>query len=318
MSFKLFECVANFSEGRDSKTIQKCRDAVAQVKDCHVLHLDSGIDANRTVITFAGSGAGVLAGAKALCDIVSQSIDMTSYQGEHPCVGALDVVPFVPLFDSSLEEAKALASAFGEYASEKHGIPVYLYRDSQELDHRRHLSQIRKGGFLGLASRFESDEKSWRPDFFPSGVKLTRRLGATVCGARGILIAFNLELGLLDLKLAKDIAKKVRKEFKSIRAIGWNMPEFSCSQVSTNIEDFREDGLFELFNFVERHSSVISTELIGLVPQGALVSKPSITNEGFRLEDAKVLEEAARCLKIRDFSVGNSVLEPKLRASGLI
>ena len=307
MATVLIESVANISEGQDRAKIDRIAKSVSSTENCKLLHVDSNADANRTVLTFVGNKSSILEAAKNLLEAVSREIDISCHQGVHPRVGALDVCPFIPLKGSNIEECKAISSDFAAYASEHYSLPVFLYRDSQSSDHRKHLSQIRKGSLEGLASRMETPQ--WQPDFGPN--VLHPELGAVVSGARNILIAFNLSLSVSNIGLAKKLAKLVRDEFKSVRAIGWEMQEYGCSQISCNLEDYKETGVEELFQFSSRLAKeegveIGASELIGLIPFEALVgsSFPECREAAISL-----VNRAAGGLKLANFIPDKRVVE---------
>ena len=271
---KILECVPNISEGRDLSVINSIVDSVKAVSGCKVLHVDSGYDANRTVITFAGNPEAVLEGAFRLIKKSVELIDMNKQKGKHPRLGAVDVCPLIPVSGLSLEDCVEYSKTLAKRVSKEIFLPVYLYEHSASGEDRRNLADIRRGEYEGL-SRKREDPK-WLPDYgsefyHPSA-------GAVVIGARKFLIAFNFNLSTSDVLIAKKIAAKLRESgggLKSLKAIGWYMEEFSCAQVSCNFTDFEQTGLFEAFELCSELAKkngveVTGSELVGLIPDKAV------------------------------------------------
>jgi glutamate formiminotransferase/formiminotetrahydrofolate cyclodeaminase len=296
---RLVQCVPNFSEGRDPKIVDQI---VAAITSAGVTLLDREMDANhnRCVITFVGEPAAVaeaaFRGAKKAADL----IDLTKHKGEHPRIGATDVVPFIPIAGVTMDECVALArQVAGRIASEL-GIPTYLYEKAATRPDRVGLENIRKGQFEGLREAIETDPDR-APDFGPKKIHPTA--GATVVGARGPLIAYNIYLASNDLALAKEIAKSIRTSsggFPCVKAMGMNIEDRGIVQVSMNLTNFEETSMFTVFEAVRQKAAargveVLSSEIVGLVPQRALT------------------DVAMRYLKLENFSA-EQILENKLAA----
>ena len=268
----LFEAVPNFSEGRDREKISRIADAVRAVPGVRVLDLHSDPDHNRSVLTFAGEEDAVLAGAIALAKACAAELDLSAQTGEHPRMGILDVLPFVPLEDATMDDAVRLARRAGELLGAL-GFPVYLYGAAATASHRRDLPDVRRGGYEGLASRI--GDPLWRPDYGPA--RLDPRGGAVAVGARPFLVAFNAFLDTADVEVARAVAAVVRERdggLPAVRALGLEVG--GRAQVSMNLTDLRKTPLPVALEAVraaaaERGAVVESTELVGLVPLDAIL-----------------------------------------------
>ncbi|MEO5583276.1 MAG: glutamate formimidoyltransferase [Saprospiraceae bacterium] len=272
---QLIECVPNFSEGHDKYTIDSITQSIESVPGVKVLHVDMGYDAHRTVITFAGFPDACKEAAYRSILTAIHHIDMTKHHGAHPRIGAVDVFPFVPLKNVSMQEAIDCSIAVARKVASELNIPVYLYNHSAKRDDRKNLSDVRKGEYEGLAEKLSSPDG--KPDFGP--VIMNRKSGALIIGARKILVAFNINLKTEDVSIAKKIAKKLREKnngLKAVHAIGWYMEEFKCAQVSTNLVDIDVTPLHLVFNTCsilakEFGTEVVGSELVGLVPEKCLM-----------------------------------------------
>ena len=280
----IVECVPNISEGRNIKIVDEIVASVRAVGGVRILHVDSGFDANRTVVSFAGDSEAVLEGAFRLIRSAAALIDMRSHEGAHPRIGATDVCPFVPLEGASIEVCIDLACRLGRRVANELHIPVYLYEAAAERAERRSLSNIRRGGYEMLASKLRDPD--WLPDF---GAALNERSGATVIGARNFLIAYNVNLDTPDPVVAAEIAARIRETgrkratpegmcsssgglLKCCKALGWYMKSYGCAQVSINLTNFHVTGLCDAFAACAREAEtlgcrVCGSEIIGLVPQ---------------------------------------------------
>lgn len=285
---RIVECVPNFSEGRDRTVI----DAIAQsIRDCagvKLLDVDPGESTNRTVITFVGPPERMVEAAFQAAATAYRLIDMTKHKGEHPRLGAVDVVPFIPVSGVTMEECAELSRQFGRRVAEELGVPVYLYEEAQPREYRRALRDIRSGEYEGLARRIAQPE--WQPDFGPA--EFNARSGATVTGARFFLIAYNVNiLGTSNQahRLALDIREQGRtvkgpdgKEvqqpgrFKAVKALGWHLEQFDLAQVSINLDNYRVTPIHAVFEAVregarEINVGVAGSEIVGLVPLEAIL-----------------------------------------------
>jgi len=245
----ILECVPNFSEGRDPEKIAAIAEAIRSVPEAHLLHVDVSPAANRTVMTFAGAPEAVTEAAFRGISKAAELIDMREQEGVHPRIGATDVCPLVPLYGMQMEEAVDCARRLGTRVGEELGIPVYLYEYAATADYRRALPDIRKGQYEGLSARMQQPE--WRPDYGPAA--FTPASGATVVGARDVLVAFNISIDSKDVTKATYIADRVRERgfvlrngaertrvpgrLQKLRAIGWDMGDFDFAQGSMNLLD---------------------------------------------------------------------------------
>ncbi len=278
---KIVECVPNFSEGRDRAVIDALADAIRRTPGCTVLDVDPGASTNRTVFTFVGSPDAVVEGALAAARVARERIDMRRHQGEHPRMGALDVCPFVPVSEVTMEECVACAREFGTRAAAELGIPVYLYEEASRQLHRKSLKQIREGEYEGVAARIRRPE--WRPDFGPA--EFVPEWGATVTGARFFLIAYNVNI-LGTKEQAHRIALNLREQgrgpddpgrLKAVKAIGWWVDEYGLAQVSMNLDDYTVTPPHVAFEACVEEAAklgvgVAGSELVGLVPRRALLA----------------------------------------------
>lgn len=271
----MIECVPNFSEGRDLGKIDVIEREIASVSGTFVLDRTSDTDHNRSVITFAGERHAVLESAIRATAAALQLIDLRVQTGVHPRLGALDVLPFIPLEGSTLAECVDLAHEAGERIWWELGVPVYFYEAAAKLAGRQRLEDVRRGEFEGLREAALVDSAK-RPDV--GGPGLHPSAGAVIAGARKFLIAFNINLATNDLSVAKSIARKVRASgggFPAVKALGLSLESRGQVQVSMNLTDFEQTGLFRVFEAVrglaqERNVAIAGSELIGLMPRRAL------------------------------------------------
>jgi glutamate formiminotransferase len=288
----LLECIPNVSEGRNLAVIDALTAAITSVEDVRLLHRDVGADANRTVFTFLGPPRAVIEAAKRLAVSVVEHIDLTNYSGTHPYIGALDVCPFVPLFGLDMKVAQEAAIEVAKYLGEELEVPAYLYEKSAIRPVYRSLAKVRKGGIeaarLRKSTRFVRDLRqnhldpamNLGPDFGPDGIHATA--GASVVGARKLLVAYNINLTTSDVQTARAIAKAVRASgtghrLPGVRAIGWYQEAFGNAQISINLTDVKKTGLAMIYETVRQEAQkhncdVAGSEMIGLVPFAALVA----------------------------------------------
>ncbi|MBK9090112.1 MAG: glutamate formimidoyltransferase [Holophagales bacterium] len=272
----LIECIPNISEGRRPEVVAAVRDAAVSAGP-GVLLLDwtSDADHNRSVLTFLGDGPALVRAMEAMVAEALVHVDLTKHEGAHPRLGAVDVIPFVPIRGATAADCVALAKELGARLADKHGLPVYLYEDAATSESRRNLATIRKGEFEGLAEKMKSPE--WKPDFGPVAPHPTG--GATVVGARSPLVAYNINLGTADLSIADRIAKSIRHlsgGFRFVKAMGVRLEARGIVQVSINMTNYEKTPLHRVFETVRSEAErfgvpVVGSEIIGLVPQAALV-----------------------------------------------
>ncbi len=269
----LIECIPNFSEARRPEIIDQIVAAIEAVGEVKLLDRSSDLDHNRTVLTFAGSPAGVEEAAFRAIKTAAELIDLDAHTGEHPRIGATDVCPFVPLSGATMDECVAIAQRLGQRAAGELSLPVYLYEAAATRPERANLENIRKGQYEGLKTEIESDPNR-KPDYGPSKLP---KAGATVIGARAPLIAFNVYLTSDDVSIAKKIAKAVRHSSGGLRYVkGLGLLVDGRAQVSMNLTNFHETPIARVVEFIRREAqrygvTIHHCELVGLIPQEALV-----------------------------------------------
>jgi len=272
---KLVECVPNFSEGRRPEIVAAIRDAIAAVEGVSVLDVSSDASHNRSVITFIASVDSAVDAAFAGIKAASERIDLCQHSGEHPRIGATDVVPFIPLEGSTMEDCIALARKLGERVGKELKIPVYLYERAATTPARENLADVRRGEFEGLREEIGKNPAR-KPDFGPDRIHPT--CGATAIGARPFLVAYNIYLGpASNLQIAKNIAKAVRGSsggFRYVKGLGLEVDE--QAQVSMNLVDTEKTPLHHVFDFVKMRAeaegaTVTWSEIVGLVPERVLI-----------------------------------------------
>jgi glutamate formiminotransferase/formiminotetrahydrofolate cyclodeaminase len=298
---KLVECVPNFSEGRRPEVIAAIRDAIAAVDSVALLDVSSDASHNRTVVTFVVSVDHAVDAAFAGIRAARDRIDLNSHSGEHPRMGATDVVPFVPLEGSTMEDCIVLARQLGERVGKELEIPVFLYERAATRPDRENLADVRRGEFEGIRDEMKSGAANRVPDFGPSKIHPTA--GAVAIGARPFLVAYNVYLGpASNLAVAKDVAKAVRGSSGGLRHVkGLGLEVDGQAQVSMNLVDTEKTPLYRAFDAVKMEAeaqgvSPTWSEIVGLVPERAL------------------FETAARHIQLRDFKP-EIVLENKVRAA---
>ena len=275
----IVECVPNFSEGRDPSVIDKITAPFTARPEVKLLDVQTDPDHHRTVVTVLGSPAAVKASVLASMSMAVKHIDLNAHQGQHPRMGAVDVVPFIPIREMSMADAVALSREVAAEAAHKLDLPVFLYEQSATNPKRRNLAAVRKGQFEGMAEKLK--EPDWKPDFGPAQIHPTA--GVTAVGARPPLVAFNVNLGTDRLDIANAIAGKVRHIGGGLRyckAMGVNLEERGIVQVSMNMTDFRQSALYravELIRIEARRYGVpvLGSEVVGLVPLEALTDSAS-------------------------------------------
>jgi glutamate formiminotransferase/formiminotetrahydrofolate cyclodeaminase len=277
---KIVECVPNFSEGRDQKVIDAISAAIREVPGVNLLDVDPGKSTNRTVYTFVGDPEAIIEGALAAARTAKKLIDMTKHSGEHPRMGAMDVCPFVPVANVSMEECVEISKEFARRAAEELDVPFYLYEYSQDQEYRKKLPQIRKGEYEAIPERITKPE--WKPDYGPA--RFVPSWGATVTGARFFLIAYNVNiLGTSNQahRIALDLREAGRGpdepgRFKELKGLGWFVDEYNMAQCSFNLNNFNITAPHEVFEAVKEEAAKINvgiagSELVGLIPLEAML-----------------------------------------------
>ena len=272
---KIVECVPNFSEGNNRETIDAIARAIEETAGCILLDVDPGKSTNRTVYTFVGDPDAVVNGALNCAKVARERIDMRFHKGEHPRMGAMDVCPFIPVANVSMQECVEIAQTFGGLVAEALGVPVFLYEEAADKEYRKKLPQVRRGEYEGLAARLK--EEQWKPDFGP--VEFVPQWGATAVGAREFLIAYNVNI-LGTSNQAHRIALNLREagrgpdepgRLKEVKGMGWFVDEYNLAQVSVNLSNYRVTPIHTLFEEVKKEAAALNvgvagSEVVGLVP----------------------------------------------------
>ena len=294
----IIECVPNISEGRRAAVVAAIAQAIEATRGVRLLDRSSDATHNRSVLTMAGEAAPLKAAVLAMFDVAVRQIDLRSHRGEHPRIGAIDVVPFVPIEGVTMADCVSLARETAEAVAARFEIPVFLYEDAASHPSRTNLADIRRGQFEGLAAKLRSPE--WVPDFGPARPHPTA--GASVIGARMPLIAFNINLNTDRLDVAKKIATAVRHSsggLRFVKAMGISLADRGLVQVSMNLTNVEQTPIHRVFDLVQREAArygvqVLESEIVGLTPSAALVAA------------------AAHHLQLEGFTVGQ-ILENRLR-----
>ncbi len=272
---KVIECVPNFSEGKDRRKIEMLADVFRNREGVKLLNYSRDADHNRSVITVAGEPQAIKSAVIEATGKAVEIIDMTKHVGQHPRMGAVDVVPFIPIKNITMEETIEISKEVAQIVSDIYNLPVFLYEKSATAKHRENLANVRKGEFEGLADKMKLSE--WKPDFGPTKPHPTA--GAVAISARNPLIAYNVNLGTDNVEIAKNIAKKIRHIDGGLRyckAMGVMLKERGITQVSMNLTDFTKTSIYQAHEMVRMEAkrygvSVVGAEIIGLVPMQALV-----------------------------------------------
>ncbi len=272
---KIVECIPNISEGRDQAVIEAVLNEVRSTPGVTLLDHSSDVNHNRTVITFLGSPEGVAEAAVKLAKKAAELIDLNHHVGEHPRMGAVDVIPFVPIKDIDTAECVELSKVVGKRVWEEAGMPVFLYEDSASAPHRVNLAAIRKGQFEGMAQKVLEPE--WEPDF--GGRTIHPTAGVVAVGCRMPLVAYNINLNTSDIQIASAIAKIIRQSnggLAYVKALGVMLENRNIAQVSINMTNLDRTPLYRVVELVKAEArrwgvSVIGTEVVGLTPMNALI-----------------------------------------------
>ncbi len=294
---KIMECVPNFSEGRDSEKMEKIVGPFRGKRDVKLLDYQSDEDHNRMVVTVVGEPEALRDAVVEAMGAAIEAIDMNAHKGQHPRMGAIDVVPFIPVRNVDIEDAVELSRQVAKTVSENHNLPVFLYEDSASSPGRRNLAAVRKGEFEGMAEKLK--EPGWKPDFGPAEIHPTA--GVTAIGARAPLVAYNVNLDTDKLEIAADIAKKVRHisgGFRYCKGMGVELKDRKIVQVSMNMTNYKKTALYRVFETIRMEAArygvnVVGSEIVGLAPMEALI------------------DSAAHYLGLENFSM-NQVLEARI------
>jgi len=303
---KIVESAPNFSEGRREEIVRQIMAQAEGVQDVWILDWSMDTDHNRSVVTLVGSPEPLLEVLFRMTKKAMELIDMRTHKGEHPRMGATDVIPLVPVMNITMEECVELSKRLGERIGQELNIPVFLYERSATAPHRENLADIRKGEFEGFFEKIK--DPRWKPDFGPEEVHPTA--GVTAVGAREYLIAFNVNLGTTRIEIAEKIARAVRHisgGYKYVKAIAVDLKEKGMVQVSMNMTNYKKSPLFRVFETIKREAErygvpVVGTEIIGMVPMQAMleVAQFYLQLDDFdmnRIIESKILEILANKLK---------------------
>jgi glutamate formiminotransferase len=294
---RIVECIPNFSEGRNKAVIERIIDTLRGRDKVKLLDYSSDSDHNRTVVTVIGEPEELKAAILDMARVIYENIDMMVHRGEHPRMGALDVVPFVPVSRVTMEECINLAKEVGRELGQRFNIPVYLYEDAASCTERQNLASVRKGQYEGFFEKIKLSE--WKPDFGPSEVNV--KGGCAAVGARVPLVAFNVNLGTDNIEVANNIAKIVRHiggGLRFVKAMGVKLGDRNIVQVSMNLVNYEKTSVYRAFEMVRMEAkrygvSVIGSEVVGLIPMEALI------------------QSAQYYLQIENFST-NQILEKRI------
>ena len=294
---KIMECVPNFSEGRNPENIEKIVAPFRGKKDVKLLDYQSDEDHNRMVVTVVGEPNGLKTAVVEAVGCAVDVIDMRTHQGQHPRMGATDVVPFIPIKNVSVEEAIAFSKEIAKEVAQKYSLPIFLYETSASRPARQNLAHIRKGQFEAMAEKIKQPQ--WKPDFGPQ--KIHPGAGVTAMGARMPLVAYNVNLDSSRIEIADEIARKVRHISGGLRyckGIGIELKDRGLVQVSMNMTDYTRTALYRAFELIKVEArrygvNVIGSEIVGLVPMAAM------------------MDTAAYYLGLEDFSM-EQVLEARI------
>lgn len=295
---KLIECVPNFSEGKNKEVIEVIAKETDGIKNVWRLDTESDADHNRMLVTLVGEPKAVFSAVWKMVKKATELINMEHHKGEHPRIGATDVVPFIPVAEVDMADCVELAKKFGKKVGKKLKIPVYLYEAAATRPDRVNLADARKGEYEGLKAEIETSPDR-KPDFGPA--KMHPTAGAIVVGARKFLIAFNVNLDTGDLQVAKGIAKLIREKdggLPAVKAMGFEIKEKKCVQVSINLCDFEKTNMDVVFKKIKgeaekRKVKILGSEIYGMVPRAAI--------QGIKLDE----------LQLTDFK-DEQILENKL------
>lgn len=299
----VIECIPNVSEGRRPEIVAKMADAIRAVPGVRLLDFSSDSSHNRSVFTLAGDASAVEQAVLALFERAVADIDLRTHRGEHPRLGAVDVVPFVPIDGVTMADCVELARRVGATVAQRFQVPVYLYEEASNNPLRKNLEDIRRGEFEGLTAKMASD--GWSPDFGPARPHPTA--GASVIGARMALIAYNINLATDRIEVAKKIAAAIRHSsggYRYVKAAGFKLEDRGIVQVSMNLTNYEKTPIFRVFETVKREAarhgvSILESEIVGLIPSAALhaAAEYYLQIEGFTLD--QVLENKLRAANSR-------------------
>jgi glutamate formiminotransferase len=287
---KIVECVPNISEGRNTDIVEKCLEPIRQTDGVKLLDYSSDTDHNRTVITYAGTPEGCVEAAFGLAQKTTELIDLTKHEGGHPRMGAVDVIPFVPVSGVEMEDCAELARNLGARMWEELKVPVFLYEQAASKPTRRNLANVRKGEFEGMAEKMK--DAKWAPDF--GGKAPHQTAGVTAVGARTFLVAYNINLNTDNIKVGKKIVKCIREAkggLVNVKAMALMLEDRNQVQISMNLTNPFDTPMYRVFELVRFEAAryavdIVGSEVVGLVPMDALVKSVDyyMRFEGFKTD----------------------------------
>ncbi len=327
---KIIECVPNFSEGKNQDTFKDISDGINSVKGVKLLNLEPDADYNRVVVTMAGEDSGIIDAAVNACKAAAAHIDMRNHKGEHPRLGAIDVVPFVPVKNATMDDCVKIAEKFGERISKELDLPVYLYEKAARKPDRENLSSIRKGEYEGLEEKLKNPE--WKPEF--GKAEFNPKLGALVTGARFFLIAYNVNIKSTDVSYSKEIAEILRESgrakrddqgnvvkengktvkipgrLKDFKGMGVLLEKYNITQVSINLTNYEVTPIHVAFEEVKKEAErlgveVNGSEIVGLVPLEALLMAGKFYADSKDLKENELVDLAIEKLGLNTLNPFN-------------
>ncbi len=316
-NIKIIECVPNFSEGRDQTTFDAIKNAIDSTADVKLLSLEPDADYNRVVVTMAGNETGILNGAINSCKAAASCIDMTKHKGEHPRLGAIDVVPFVPISNVTTEECVKISEQFASIISKELKVPVYLYEAAARKPERKSLPNIRHGEYEGLEAKLL--DPNWLPDY--GEAVFNSKLGGIVTGSRFFLVAFNVNINSTDVKYAKEIGEVLREsgyskrdetgaiikidgkpikvpgKLREVKGMGVSLEKYNLTQVSMNLTNYTVTPIHIAFEEVKKEAArlgvdVKGSEIVGLVPLAALLDAGKFYTSNKETDKKKLVDAA--------------------------
>ncbi len=314
---KIIECVPNFSEGKDQKTFDAIKQAIDSTPDVKLLSLEPDADYNRVVVTMAGNETGILNGALNACRAAAECIDMRNHKGEHPRLGAIDVVPFVPVANVTTEECVRISESFAEQISKELSVPVYLYEAAARKPERKSLPRIRQGEYEGLEAKLQ--DPNWVPDY--GTITFNPKLGGIVTGSRFFLVAYNVNINSMDVKYAKEIGEVLREsgyskrdengaiikvdgkpikvpgKLKEVKGMGVSLEKYNITQVSMNLTNYTVTPIHVAYEEVKKEAArlgveVSGSEIVGLVPLASLLEAGKFYTNNKETDEKKLVEAA--------------------------
>jgi glutamate formiminotransferase/formiminotetrahydrofolate cyclodeaminase len=334
---KLIECVPNFSEGSNPIILEEIKNAILETPDVKLLSFEPDKDYNRLVVTMVGNEESILNGAVNASIAAAKHIDMTKHKGNHPRLGAIDVVPFVPISNATVDDCIEISKKYAKIVAEKLNIPIYLYESAQEKSYRKNLADIRKGEYEGLEDKLKNPE--WYPDF--GEANFNPKLGGTVTGCRFFLIAYNVNIKSEDINYSKEIAETIREigkpkrdengkiiklngetvripgKFKSVKAMGVTLEQYKITQVSINLVNYKVTPMHTVYEEVKKLADemgveVNGSEIVGLIPLEAMLEAGRFYSNKKDLSEAELVDLAIKKLglsALHNFNPNEKIIE---------